>query len=129
MSSAEERESSRKYQTRCLSCFPNKTGNVLSSTEGRVAVDYFDPAVEAQNKKYVFKCHRVKEEGIKNTSFSLTRSTGMGTTRRGCGSLTATQLPSPAYGSLLTIASSQPDNSPEDAIFIWYVSDQQTKSN
>ena len=39
----QQRESSRRYQTRCLSCYPNKTGNVLSSTEGRVAVDYFDP--------------------------------------------------------------------------------------
>ena len=32
----QKRESSLKYQTRCLSCFPNKQGYVLSSIEGRV---------------------------------------------------------------------------------------------
>jgi hypothetical protein len=31
---------------------------VLSSVEGRVAVEYFDPSPEAQSKKYAFKCHR-----------------------------------------------------------------------
>merc|ERR1711971_1397805 len=31
----QKRESSLKYQTRCLSCFPNKQGYVLSSIEGR----------------------------------------------------------------------------------------------
>jgi hypothetical protein len=33
-------------------------GYVLSSVEGRVAVEYFDPSPEAQSKKYAFKCHR-----------------------------------------------------------------------
>jgi len=36
---------------------------VLSSIEGRVAVEYFDPSPEAQQKKFAFKCHRVKEDG------------------------------------------------------------------
>lgn len=31
----QKRESSLKYQTRCLACFPNKQGYVLSSIEGR----------------------------------------------------------------------------------------------
>lgn len=31
---------------------------------GRVAVEYLDPAPEVQKKKYAFKCHRVKEDGI-----------------------------------------------------------------
>lgn len=26
--------------------------------EGRIAVEYFDPSPEAQDKKYAFKCHR-----------------------------------------------------------------------
>lgn len=39
-------------------------GYVLSSIEGRVAVEYFDPSLEVQKKKYAFKCHRVKTEGI-----------------------------------------------------------------
>ena len=38
-------------------------GYVLSSIEGRVAVEFFDPSPEVQKKKYAFKCHRVREEG------------------------------------------------------------------
>merc|ERR1712055_753796 len=62
----QKRESSLKYQTRCLRCFPNKSGYVVSSIEGRVAVEYLDPSAEAQKKKYAFKCHRMKENGIEN---------------------------------------------------------------
>lgn len=58
------RESSLKYQTRCLRCFPNKEGYVMSSIEGRVAVEYFDPDPEVQKKKFAFKCHRVKENNV-----------------------------------------------------------------
>lgn len=60
----QRRESSLKYQTRCIRAFPDKQGYVLSSIEGRVAVEYLDPKPEVQKKKYVFKCHRVKEDGI-----------------------------------------------------------------
>ncbi|XP_047135625.1 mitotic checkpoint protein BUB3 isoform X1 [Hydra vulgaris] len=59
----QKRESSLKFQTRCIRCFPNKQGYVLSSIEGRVAVEYFDPSPEVQKKKYAFKCHRVKNDG------------------------------------------------------------------
>ena len=31
---------------------------------GRVAVEYLDPKPEIQKKKYAFKCHRVKEDGV-----------------------------------------------------------------
>lgn len=48
---SQRRESSLKYQTRCIKCFPNKQGYVLSSIEGRVAVEYFDPNPEIQKKK------------------------------------------------------------------------------
>lgn len=37
---------------------------MLSSIEGRVAVEYLDPSLEVQKKKYAFKCHRLKENGI-----------------------------------------------------------------
>lgn len=57
----QRRESSLKYQTRCIKCFPTKQGYVLSSIEGRVAVEYFDPNPEVQKKKYAFKCHRNKD--------------------------------------------------------------------
>ena len=33
-------------------------GYATASTEGRIAVEYFDPSPEAQEKKYAFKCHR-----------------------------------------------------------------------
>ena len=59
----QRRESSLKYQTRCIRAFPNQQGYVLSSIEGRVAVEYLDPAPEEQKKKYAFKSHRVKENG------------------------------------------------------------------
>lgn len=59
-----KRESSLKYQTRCVRIFPNKIGYVMSSIEGRVSVEYFDPDPEVQAKKYAFKCHRSKENGI-----------------------------------------------------------------
>ena len=31
-----------------------------------MAVEYLDPSAEAQKKKYAFKCHRMKENGIEN---------------------------------------------------------------
>ena len=71
MSSVQQRrESSLKYQTRCIRAHPRETGYVLSSIEGRVAVEYFDPSPEAQAKKFAFKCHRVKEDG-KDTIFPV----------------------------------------------------------
>lgn len=60
----QRRESSLKYQTRCIRCFPNHQGYVLGSIEGRVAVEYLDPSPDVQKKKYAFKCHRIKENGV-----------------------------------------------------------------
>ncbi|XP_061482176.1 mitotic checkpoint protein BUB3-like isoform X1 [Rhineura floridana] len=56
----QRRESSLKYQTRCIRAFPNKQGYVLSSIHGFVAVEYLDPSLEVQKKKYTFRCHRLK---------------------------------------------------------------------
>lgn len=58
----QRRESSLKFQTRCIRCFSNKEGFVLSSIEGRVAVEWLDVSPAAQKKKYAFKCHRSKTE-------------------------------------------------------------------
>lgn len=44
----QERESSLKFQTRCVRCFTDATGFALSSVEGRVAMEYFDPSDTAQ---------------------------------------------------------------------------------
>lgn len=57
------RESSLKYQTRCIRCYPNGTGYALSSIEGRVAMEYFDNSEQVQTRKYAFKCHRKSEAG------------------------------------------------------------------
>lgn len=34
------------------------SGYATASVEGRIAVEYFDPNPDAQEKKYAFKCHR-----------------------------------------------------------------------
>jgi len=60
----QRRESSLKYQTRSVRCYPNGTGYALSSIEGRVAMEYFDPSPESQSKKYAFKCHRATINGV-----------------------------------------------------------------
>lgn len=83
----QRRESSLKYQTRCLRAYPDGSGFAVSSIEGRVAMEYFDPSADAQAQKYIlyfeffasdpshsstflspryaFKCHRTKTpEGI-----------------------------------------------------------------
>ncbi len=57
------RDSSLKYQTRCIRSYPNGTGYALSSIEGRVAMEYFDNSEQAQARKYAFKCHRKSEAG------------------------------------------------------------------
>ncbi|KAL6517492.1 hypothetical protein OROMI_033193 [Orobanche minor] len=59
----QRRESSLKYQTRCVRCYPNGTGYALSSVEGRVAMEFFDLSEAGQLKKYAFKCHRKSEAG------------------------------------------------------------------
>ena len=64
MGPSETRESSLKFQTRAVRIFPNKQAFVVSSIEGRAAVDYFDPSPEVQAKKYAFKCHRSREADL-----------------------------------------------------------------
>mmetsp|Transcript_34459 Transcript_34459/g.97178 ORF Transcript_34459/g.97178 Transcript_34459/m.97178 type:complete len:328 (-) Transcript_34459:234-1217(-) len=60
----QRRESSLKFQTRCVACFPNGTGYAISSVDGRVAIEYFDGAEAVQAQKYAFKCHRRNENGV-----------------------------------------------------------------
>ncbi|KAI0261891.1 WD40 repeat-like protein [Gloeopeniophorella convolvens] len=52
------RESSLKFLTRALACMSDGEGYATASVEGRIAVEYFDPAPSVQEKKYAFKCHR-----------------------------------------------------------------------
>ncbi|KAF5335484.1 hypothetical protein D9611_012198 [Ephemerocybe angulata] len=55
---AQQRESSLKYMTRSLAAMPSGEGYACASVEGRIAVEWFDPAPAVQERKYAFKCHR-----------------------------------------------------------------------
>lgn len=153
----QRRESSLKYQTRCIRCFPNKQGYVLSSIEGRVAVEYLDTGSEMQKKKYAFKCHRIKEGGIEKiypvnaisfhhgyNTFATGGSDGYvniwdgQNKKRLCQfhrySSSISSLCFSHDGSVLAIACSymyedenQPEPLPENNVFIRYVTDQETK--
>ena len=46
--------------------FFSRKGYVLSSIEGRVAVEYLDPSPEVQKRKYAFKCHRNKDGDVEH---------------------------------------------------------------
>ena len=58
------RDSSLKYQTRCIKFFnPNPYGIAIGSIEGRVAIEYLNDIGipipdDNKKKKYAFKCHR-----------------------------------------------------------------------
>lgn len=58
----QRRESSLKHQTRAIEGHPNGEQYVVSSIEGRVAVEFVDAAPTAQSRKYAFKCHRVTDK-------------------------------------------------------------------
>lgn len=45
-----------KYQTRSIKCFPDTTGYLVGSVEGRVAVHHVEDSL--QSKNFTFKCHR-----------------------------------------------------------------------
>uniref|UniRef100_A0A7R9XVW1 Anaphase-promoting complex subunit 4 WD40 domain-containing protein n=1 Tax=Prasinoderma coloniale TaxID=156133 RepID=A0A7R9XVW1_9VIRI len=49
-------QSPLKYQTRCVSCFPDQTGFLVGSIEGRVAVHHVEDSQQGRN--FTFKCHR-----------------------------------------------------------------------
>jgi cell cycle arrest protein BUB3 len=58
-----ERESSLKFQTRCVKMFPDGHGFCIGSIEGRVGVEFMEELNLPANgmKKYAFKCHRVQD--------------------------------------------------------------------
>lgn len=59
-----DRESSLKFQTRCVNFFPEGTGIALGSVEGRVGIEFLDEmGIAAPMKRYAFKCHRVNDSG------------------------------------------------------------------
>ncbi|KAF8562120.1 hypothetical protein P879_08872 [Paragonimus westermani] len=152
----EQRESSLRYQTRIIRCFPNGQGYILGSIEGRIAVEMFDPSPEVQKKKYAFKCHRVKEENKEiiypvtalafHQGFNTFASGGCdgivniwdGFNRKRLAQLSkySTSISSLAFsedGRLLAIASSymyergQIENEPEPTIYIRSVAENEVK--
>ena len=48
----------RSHPPRQVSCFPDKTGYLVGSIEGRVAVHHVEDSV-GQQKNFTFKCHRL----------------------------------------------------------------------
>mmetsp|Transcript_25674 Transcript_25674/g.73881 ORF Transcript_25674/g.73881 Transcript_25674/m.73881 type:complete len:362 (-) Transcript_25674:128-1213(-) len=51
-------QSALKMQTRCVSCFPDRTGYAVGSIEGRCSIAY----VEDTSKNFAFKCHRSTDQ-------------------------------------------------------------------
>jgi len=54
----QDRESPLRHQTRKVACFTDGYGYAVGSTEGRVAIEYFEMDADSQSLKYAFKCHR-----------------------------------------------------------------------
>lgn len=50
------KESPLKFQTRCVTCFPDTTGFAIGSIEGRVGIHYLQKV--AGKESFAFKCHR-----------------------------------------------------------------------
>jgi len=57
------KESPLKFQSRCVSCFPDQTGFAIGSIEGRVGVQYVHKVPNKDH--FAFKCHR---QGQNNTN-------------------------------------------------------------
>ena len=50
------KESPLKFQSRCISCFPDGTGFAVGSIEGRVGIQYLQKIPGKES--FAFKCHR-----------------------------------------------------------------------
>ena len=68
-------QSPLKYQTRTVAAFPDKSGYLVGSIEGRVAVQHVDDA--AQSKNFTFKCHREQTDiyAVNDIKFHPTHGT------------------------------------------------------
>ncbi|GKY91140.1 hypothetical protein MPSEU_000086800 [Mayamaea pseudoterrestris] len=53
-----KKESPLKYQTRCITCFPDLSGFAIGSIEGRVGIHYFQKIGPNGKDSFAFKCHR-----------------------------------------------------------------------
>mmetsp|Transcript_19142 Transcript_19142/g.18483 ORF Transcript_19142/g.18483 Transcript_19142/m.18483 type:complete len:326 (+) Transcript_19142:156-1133(+) len=67
----EHRESPLRHQTRKIACSPDGRFFAVGSTEGRVAVEYFDSDPKVQARKYAFKCHRKGDRAFPVSSIAF----------------------------------------------------------
>mmetsp|Transcript_18627 Transcript_18627/g.46109 ORF Transcript_18627/g.46109 Transcript_18627/m.46109 type:complete len:350 (-) Transcript_18627:46-1095(-) len=52
----QNKESPLKFQSRCVSCFPDQTGFAIGGVEGRVGIQYVQKV--GNKDHFAFKCHR-----------------------------------------------------------------------
>lgn len=55
------RSSGLKHQMSCIRSNVSSDGYAVSSIDGRVSMEFYDPLSEAQDRKFAFKCHRHKD--------------------------------------------------------------------
>jgi len=79
-----EIESPLKYQTRCITCFPDAGGYLVGSIEGRVAVQHVEDSNTSKN--FTFKCHRDGQDIYAVNSISFHPVHGTFVTAGGDGS-------------------------------------------
>eukprot|EP00798_Chlamydomonas_sp_ICE-L_P012143 gene12143-15251_t len=99
----QHRESSLKFQTRTICCYPDGRGFALGSVEGRVAMEFFDQKPEAQTGKYAFKCHRQQEDNTE-VAFPIQVPIGRQDGKNGWGaiSLQVSASNHPTHGTFAT---------------------------
>jgi len=68
-------QSPLKYQTRTVAAFPDKSGYLVGSIEGRVAVQHVEETM--QSKNFTFKCHREQSDiyAVNDIKFHPTHGT------------------------------------------------------
>ncbi|KAM9933837.1 hypothetical protein OXX80_006554 [Metschnikowia pulcherrima] len=57
-----KRSTGLRFQATNLRCFPSGDGYALSSVDGRVSMEYYEDSASAQEQKFAFKCHRIKDK-------------------------------------------------------------------
>lgn len=75
------KESPLKYQSRCVSCFPDQNGFAVGSIEGRVGIHYLQKV--AGKESFAFKCHRQEQAVHSVNAIAFNNSFGTFAT---CGS-------------------------------------------
>jgi len=64
-------ESQLKFQTRCITAFPDKSGFAVGSIEGRVGIQYI--AKHREKDTFAFKCHRREKQAYAVNAISFNR--------------------------------------------------------